>query len=125
MVTQLKNLMSKLMKLHRRFLELERQAAEKQLARAINPFDFLHLLTQAPTFAWLRPFSTLLADLDAVLDEADLGGKSTETLQSEIKQVLALPQIHQRYELHLHSDPEFAVAASEFTAALTALTSKK
>jgi hypothetical protein len=57
-----------LQQLHKALLDSERASYEASFGRPISGYDFLHLLTSDPWFAWLAPVTHLLADLDAQLD---------------------------------------------------------
>lgn len=121
MKQNLSDLMIKLKSVHRRFLELERLQAEKDFEKKLNPFVFVQTLTQDKRFAWLRPLSSMIADLDAILDEAEVTPENKKFMLEEIAKVLALPQIKDRYEFHRMNDPEFTLLHAEFMCALNNL----
>ncbi len=111
--------------MHRRFLELERFQAEKYFNRKINPFEFLQTLTQDKNFAWLRPFSSMLADLDAFIDDTPETDQSLKYITDEISKILSLPQIKERYEHHQLYDADFARLSIEFTKSFLKLKTEK
>ena len=57
-----------LQQLHKTLLDSERLSYEASFGRTLSGYDFLHLLTTDPWFAWLAPITHLLADMDALLD---------------------------------------------------------
>ena len=54
-----------LLHLHKTLLESERISYEASLGQISSPYQFLHLVTQDPWFAWLTPVTRLLAAVDA------------------------------------------------------------
>jgi len=125
MKQKITKLNSQLMAVHRRFLANERQEAEKKMGKAISPYEFLNLLTGHPDFTWLRPFSTLIADVDAFVDETEnITQNDALKVRSDIHAVLHDPQsnIAARVKEYLVHDPEFAILYTQFNAALNALT---
>ncbi len=116
--TQAVELIKVLLRLHRRFLTLERLAAEKHFEKSLTPYEFFHLLTQDDHFAWLRPFSAMLADVDAFTEDVEITTENKNYVTTEIQKVLALPKIQQRYERHLKEDEEFMNLHNDFTKVL-------
>jgi hypothetical protein len=109
-----------LMNLHRRFLELEKIAAEKYFGRNFSPFEFLQVLTQDINFQWLYPLSVLIADLDAFSDEAEeISDEDTQRIKKQIDDALKLSRIQDRYQTHFASDPDFAVLHAKFVRTLS------
>jgi hypothetical protein len=77
-----------LLHLHKTLLESERISYEASLGQISSPYQFLHLVTQDPWFAWLTPVTRLLAVVDATLDaKAPL---TTVRVESLIRQAGAL-----------------------------------
>ncbi len=111
-------LMTKLKKVHRRLLELERLEAESHFGRKMNPFEFFQILTQDKNFEWLRPFTKMIADLDGFLDEVESSDIKKQYVEGEISKVLSMPRVKERFERHKDSDTEFAALDLEFTKAM-------
>lgn len=65
---RLTELRAALQQLHKTLLDSERLSYEASFGRPVSSYDFLHLLTSDPWFAWLAPVTHLFADLDALLD---------------------------------------------------------
>jgi hypothetical protein len=60
-----------LLVLHKALVDSERVSYEQTMGTIPSPNRFLHLLSNDPWFAWLRPFSQLLVAMDEVLDEKE------------------------------------------------------
>jgi hypothetical protein len=59
-----------LLALHKAILEHERVGYEKELG-AVTPAAFLQALINNPAFRWLAPLSTVIANVDEMLDADD------------------------------------------------------
>jgi hypothetical protein len=66
----LRPLSRRLIVLHAALLEFERSAYEETHG-ATKPAELLRLLLQDPGFAWLRPLSAIIAQIDEALDPRD------------------------------------------------------
>lgn len=56
-----------LLQLHKTLLQSERASYEAVMGKIGSPYHFLQLLTNDPWFAWLHPFSQLIAAVDEKL----------------------------------------------------------
>jgi hypothetical protein len=65
---RLKALREALLPLHKSLLESERISYEAAFGTISSPYQFLHLATQDPWFAWLAPVTQLIALVDERLD---------------------------------------------------------
>ena len=104
------NVSSKLKDVHKRFLEKERQQAEEFYQRRIAPFEFLLMLTQDKNFAWLQPFSALIAEIDAFADEAEeISQKDLICIRDQIEFIFKNTDsvLGSRYQHHLTNDADF------------------
>lgn len=120
---QIQELNLSLKRLHKRFLENELLEAEKQLERRLSSFDFLSLLVNNTDYAWMRPFSALIAEIDAFLSEAEVIERADlHCIQEQVlATVLRSAQLQERFEAYRAYDGEFIMAYSQFHRALTAL----
>jgi hypothetical protein len=59
-----------LLALHKAILEHERAGYEKEMG-AVTPATFLQALINNPSFRWLAPLSTVIANVDEMLDADD------------------------------------------------------
>ena len=57
-----------LLHLHKALLESERISYEAAFGHISSPYQFLHLATKSPWFAWLAPVTRLIATTDEILD---------------------------------------------------------
>jgi hypothetical protein len=61
------DLRNNLLHLHKTLLDLERRTYERVHGRIPSPGAFLQLLLNDPWFAWLRPITTLVVEIDESL----------------------------------------------------------
>ena len=70
-----------LLHLHKALLESERISYEASCGQISSPYQFLHLVTTDPWFAWLAPVTQLITVVDETLDaEAPLTAAGVESL---------------------------------------------
>jgi hypothetical protein len=78
-----------LLQLHKALLESERVGYEASFGKIASPYQFLHLLTNDPWFAWLAPVTQLLAAMDEMLDAKEpLTAAGVEDLARQMKLLL-------------------------------------
>jgi len=81
-----------LLDLHKALLDAERLRFERDFGRVQDGFAFLQLVVNDPAFAWLRPLSALIVDLDEQLDaDEPLTRAGTERLREEVR-LLTTPE---------------------------------
>jgi hypothetical protein len=68
---RLTDLRNGLLTLHRRLLESERAAYERDVARITNTGQYLNLVLNDPWFSWLRELSQFIVLIDETLDFED------------------------------------------------------
>jgi hypothetical protein len=68
---QLAALRSRLMVLHKALIDSERVEYEKSFGKLNSPQEFLKALINDPWFAWLQPFTTMIAGIDEMLDSKE------------------------------------------------------
>lgn len=110
MKINLKNLSQALMDVHKRFLENEKNQAERYFEKKISSFEFVMMLTQNKGFAWLQPFSALIAEIDALADsEEEMSEAEMKTIAERVEFLLKDPasSVVSRYNHHLRHDPAF------------------
>lgn len=106
--------------LHRRFLENEKIEAEKLLERRLSSFDFLLVLTTDPAFSWMHPFSALIAEVDAFLEDVpEVTKADIQCVWDQVEHVLRSPGsvIEKKFQNYLNNDGEFILLHSSFHAA--------
>src|SRR2546430_7044767 len=76
--------------LHHALLEGERAEYELRFGPIAGAGALLHLVTHDPFFAWLRLLSTLMVDLDELLDEEEPPSpEETGALRAELEELLS------------------------------------
>ena len=127
MKEKLVELSTRLKNLHKQFLDNERNESEKQLGRKISPYDFFHLLVQDKDFAWLKPFSALMAEIDEFVDTAEkISQNDLDRIKDQVNAILHDPgsKIAERYKHYLYHDGEFILYHSWLNKALKDLAAK-
>ncbi len=114
---KLETLSQRLKEVHRLLLSKERQESERRLGTSLSPLQFFQILTTDPSYAWLQPYTSLLAQMDTVVDEADV--VTAQHVQSFKSQVTAL--FSPRYLQHVEGDPQFLALHTSLIEALTEL----
>ena len=64
-------LRDRLVVLHKALIDSERIEYESSFGTIATPNEFLKLLINDPWFAWLRPFSAMVASIDERMDEEE------------------------------------------------------
>jgi hypothetical protein len=93
-----------LLALHKILLELERQRFERANGRITDMFQLLNLTINDPAFAWLRPLSTLIVDIDEKLDDKDnpMTSAQVEATRREIRELLSANQVGNDFQRNYH-----------------------
>lgn len=112
---RLTELREALQQLHKTLLDSERLSYEASFGRPVSGYDFLHLLTSDPWFAWLAPITHLFADLDALLDAQEpLTAADVNALAQRTKTLLTPAEIGEgfarQYDEVLQRDPDVLFA---------------
>ena len=112
---RLAELRAVLQALHKTLLDSERMNYEASFGRTVSGYDFLHLLTSDPWFAWLAPVTHLFADMDALLDAKEpLTAASVDALLQRTKTLLTPTETGEgfarQYDEVLQRDPDVLFA---------------
>lgn len=115
---RLENARHALLHVHRALLDAERIRYERQHGRVENSGAFLQLVMHDSWFAWLRPISALIVQIDEWLDETETGSPDqAEILLAQVRDRLrpdeAGASFQQRYYRLLQEEPTVAVAHAE------------
>lgn len=104
-----------LLDLHKTLIDAERAAAERRDG-PMSSGQFLQALLQEPAFAWLRPFSALLVEIDELLATREpLSRPQVDAYLARIRGLVA-PEAEsdaRRYEHVRDRDPDVLVAHVE------------
>lgn len=107
-----------LLALHKILLELERQRYERANGRIDDMFQLLNLTINDPAFAWLRPLSTLIVEIDEKLDDKDepMTSDQAGAVRKEIRELLSANQtgndFQRNYHWALQESPDAVIAHS-------------
>jgi hypothetical protein len=119
--TQLKQLRTGLLKLHKLLLDLERRGYERARGRINNSYEFLQLVLKDPWFDWLHRLSELIVQIDEALDSIGAETPATEedaqALISRARSLLSPAeegtQFQKNYFLALQQSPDVVLLHSE------------
>jgi hypothetical protein len=90
-----------LLQLHKALLESERTSYEAAFGKIISPYQFLHLLTEDPWFAWLAPVTQLIAAMDIMLEAKEpLTVAGVEALVQQTKTLLVATEVGEGFSRH-------------------------
>ena len=112
---RLTRLREALLHLHKTLLESERVSYEASFGKIASPYQFLHLLTNDPWFAWLTPVTQLLTAMDELLDAKEpLTAAGVNDLEARIKLLLVPTEEGEGFSRHydevLQRDPDVLFA---------------
>jgi hypothetical protein len=90
--------------LHKVLLELERVRYERANGRITDMFQLLNLTINDPAFAWLRPLSALIVQIDEKLDDKDnpLSVAGAVAVRKEIRDLLSPNQVGSDFQRNYH-----------------------
>ena len=113
----LKDARLQLLRLHKLLVDIERGNFEK-LNGQTSSGQFLNLLINDRNFDWLRKFSTLIVEIDEMLDLDD--GFSDEMIEKHLFQIRELIDLkasdndfNEKYKDYLQTNPEVSGKHSE------------
>ena len=113
--------------LHRTLLGAVRAGYERLYGPVADPFSVLQLALHDPLFAWLRPMSSLNAELDALVDEPEAAIDDAKladvraTLERWTSQREGDDDFASSYRVFLQTEPEVVMAHAVLRSCLAAL----
>ena len=107
--TELRNLSDALQTLHARLVSALRTGLEKLQGR-IGPGDLLQRLLHDPLFAWLRPISGLIIEIDELADVEETPPGAVARIRTSLERWI---EANANYRVLLQSDPDVAMAHAE------------
>jgi hypothetical protein len=122
---QLTAIRNSLLALHKILLETERVRYERVNGRITDMFQLLNLTIHDPAFAWLRPLSALIVQIDERLDDKKelLTSKQGADLRREVRELLMPSQtgddFQRNYHWALQESPDAVLAHSASVRGLT------
>lgn len=114
-----------LLALHKILLELERQRYERTNGRINDMFQLLNLTINDPAFAWLRPLSAFIVEIDEKIDDKKEPMTSAEAAAflKEARMMLSADQVgsdfQRNYHWALQESPDVVIAHGALLKALT------
>ncbi len=105
------------LKLHKLLLDIERNKYERQNGQ-VTSGQFLNLLLNEPDLQWLRKFSSLIVQIDEMLDlddgyTEDMIDKYLGQMRSLIDFNLADEEFERKYQNSIQNDATIAVKHAE------------
>jgi hypothetical protein len=96
--------------LHQRLLFVTRVEFEKLHGRVASPGALLDLVLNDPLFAWLRPLSRQIADLDELASEA-VDAEALEAARESVARLIdQSDEFRPTYLVYLQADPDTVIA---------------
>ena len=117
----LNHLSRALRRVHKSFLDNERRELEVKLGQKLQPLEFFNKLMQDPELAWMKTFSSLMAEIDEFVDEAEAHTEADlKKFRDRVNFTLLHPgsKVSSRYLHHLATDSDFVLAHAELRLAL-------
>jgi hypothetical protein len=105
-----------LLSLHKTLLEMERQRYERTNGRINDMFQLLNLTINDPAFAWLRPLSAFIVEIDEKADDKENPMTSSEAAAflKEARALLSPSQVgndfQRNYHWALQESPDVVIA---------------
>ena len=104
-----------LVRVHKALIDVERVRYERAHGRIENPARLLQLVIHDPGFAWVRPLSSLIVRMDALLADADeLNATDVEALIEHTRRLLRPdpegPEFARSYDRAIQEAPDVVLA---------------
>src|SRR5947209_3683903 len=113
-----------LLRLHKSLLDDERAQFERVRGRIESSGEFLQLVLHDEWFAYLRPFSALLVQIDELLDAEEATRAEADALIAEARATLkpseAGSEFERRYYAALQREPDVILAHRDAVRILSA-----
>lgn len=119
----LRELWKHLMPLHRALIDAASADYRANVAPVSGPNHLLQLLQEDPFFAWLRPMTTLIVDIDS-MSRTDFERADVEAIAARVESLFtagATADLPSRYLSLVQSDVEVAIAHAAVRQALLRL----
>lgn len=124
----LQDLSQALQSLHRDLLMLEAKTLATESGKPVNPYDLLQASLHDPNFAWMRKMSTLIVHIDVIVDETErLTSLEANQVHDQVLRLIEKPdpkldqEFWNKYQHHLHDNPEIILKHSKVKTILAGL----
>jgi hypothetical protein len=114
----LSTLRGRILKLHKALIQSERRRYERMHGRIESEYQLLALLSNDPAFAWLRPLTVYIVELEEKLDDKEgLGEQDAEQFGTALRRLMMggdrIPTFHRSYVRVLQDEPEIVLIHGE------------
>jgi len=114
----LNDLRRRVLRLHKALIQAERRRYERMHGRIENEYNLLGLLSHDPAFAWLRPLTVYIVELEERLDaEEPVTGEVADQFGTALRQLMTggdrIPTFHRSYARVLQDEPEIVLIHGE------------
>jgi hypothetical protein len=100
--------------LHQRLIAVTQKDFEKLYGRVPGAGALLKLLVDDPLFAWLRPLSRVIADLDELAEADEIDPSVVERARRAVLTLIDEPgEFRNTYLVHLQADPDVVMAHAD------------
>ena len=112
-----------LLEFHKRLIEAARIEYEKEHGRIASSGEYLRLLTEEESFAWLRPFSSLILALDELGEMSTATDEDAAAARIEVERLLGISEdgSSEHFRPLLETIPDTVIALSKLQQALLRL----
>ena len=116
----LRELSKALLPLHRALIEAARDDYAFAYGKAVSPTQLLQLVTDDPFFAWLKPMTSLIVEIDEMA-RVDFEPDDARAVAARVEQLFDAAAFNERYVPLLQRDVDVAVAHAAIRRALATL----
>ena len=103
-------------RLHRALLMAESRRLTAETGREFTPYELLNASLNDPSLAWLRRLSTLIVDIDTLVDDApNLGATEATAVSAKVSGLLDQPtnespaEFWDKYTAGINADPDLVL----------------
>lgn len=102
------------MELHRYLLASAKKDAEVKLGKILAPADWFNHLIGDPQYAWLKPLTTFMADLDALSEQPKISDRDLSILRHVLEDLFfkeddEIQSFNHHYRQIFHNNHELMV----------------
>ena len=119
--TQLSQLSSSLLQLHRELLLFQTGLAEKSDNRKYTPYELLHLSLNDVRFSWLRKFSEIIIQIDIITDDKENKPYDATAILSTVKNLIASDHNNADFNFAIRSETSLMMSLGKVRAQIMAL----
>ena len=119
----LRNVSKALLPLHRRLIDVTKDDYEFAFAPVASPSQLLQLVTNDGFFAWLKPITSLIVDIDEMA-RTDFEPAQADAIAARLEQLFGAspaPEFAERYFALLQRDADVTIGHAALRKAIMAL----